>query len=54
MKDRAIGRWDNHYSYFFGGLTEEEQKYRDYYETDQEMDPQDEMIEQIINELSLL
>lgn len=27
-------RWDNNYTYFFGNLTEEEQQYRDYFESD--------------------
>ena len=49
MSKNASLRWDDHYSYFFGGLTEEEQRYRDYYQTDYEKDPEDEMIEQQID-----
>ena len=32
----------NAYTYFYGGLTEEEQMYRDYFETDLEEHPDDE------------
>lgn len=41
MLDRKRERWTNNYTYFFGGLTEEEQMYRDYFETDLEEDPED-------------
>ena len=34
MLDRANKRWDNSYTVFSDDLTEEEQRYRDYYETD--------------------
>lgn len=34
MLDRAQKRWEGNYVYYFGGLTEEEQRYRDYFETD--------------------
>jgi hypothetical protein len=34
MRDRARERWESNYAYFFGGLTEEEQKYLDYFQTD--------------------
>lgn len=27
-------RWENNYAYFFGGMTEEEQQYNDYFKTD--------------------
>jgi hypothetical protein len=42
MLERKRERWTEHYTYFFGGLTEEEQQYRDYYETDIEEEPEDE------------
>jgi hypothetical protein len=45
MKDRAAQRWENHYTYFYGGLTEEELKYEDYYQTDMELDKEDELFE---------
>jgi hypothetical protein len=36
MLERKRERWVENYTYFFGGLTEEEQMYRDYFETDLE------------------
>ncbi len=36
MIERKRNRWVGSYAYFFGGLTEEEQMYKDYYETDVE------------------
>ena len=36
MLERKRERWTENYTYFFGGLTEEEQQYRDYFETDLE------------------
>ena len=42
MLDRKKERWIENYTYFFGGLTEEEQQYRDYFQTDIENDPEDE------------
>ena len=38
MLERKRERWTENYTYFFGGLIEEEQQYRDYYQTDVEMD----------------
>ena len=46
MKDRVKTRQIDNYTYFFGNLTEEEQQYRDYYETDLEEDPDDELMEE--------
>jgi len=31
MRERAAARWDDKYTYFFGEISEEELKYRDYY-----------------------
>jgi len=31
MIDQKKKRWIENYTYFFGGLTEEEQQYRDYF-----------------------
>lgn len=45
MKDRIKNRQIDNYTYFFGNLTEEEQQYRDYFETDLEEDPDDEYLE---------
>lgn len=38
MLERKSERENDNYTYFFGGLTEEEQMYRDYYESDIEDD----------------
>ena len=46
MKDRVKNRQIDNYTYFFGNLTEEEQQYRDYFETDLEEDPDDELMEE--------
>jgi hypothetical protein len=54
MEERAKKRWDNNYTFYFGGLTEEEQKYRDYFETDLEKFPEDEKIEEQHDEMELL
>jgi len=40
MLERKSQRYLNSYNYYFGGLTEEEQMYRDYFETDIEMNPE--------------
>jgi len=45
MLERAQRRWENNYTLFYGGLSEEEQRYRDYFETDLENQPEDEEIE---------
>jgi len=42
MLERKRERWTDNFTYFFGGLTEDEQQYRDYFETDIEQDPEDE------------
>ena len=49
MIDRKKKRWVENYTYFFGGLTEEEQLYRDYFETDLEADPEDAFVEDFID-----
>lgn len=45
MQERRQQRTVENYAYFFGNLTEEEQQYRDYFETDLELDPEDPYIE---------
>lgn len=40
MRERAAERWDKNYTFFVGELTEEEQKYNDYFETDLEKNPE--------------
>ena len=41
MIERRNVRLVENYAYYFGGLTEEEMQYRDYFETDLEEDPED-------------
>lgn len=48
MQERKQERWVQNYTYFFGGLTEEEQQYKDYFQTDIENDPEDENWEDFI------
>ena len=38
----------DNYSYFFGNMTEEEQQYRDYFESDLENEPEDEFVERCV------
>lgn len=49
MLDRKRERWTENYTYFFGGLTEEEQLYRDYFETDLENEPEDSYVEDLFD-----
>lgn len=46
MTARRNQRLIENYTYYFGGQSEEELQYRDYYETDIENDPEDEHIEE--------
>lgn len=50
MMERKRQRWVENYSFFFGGLTEEEQQYRDYFQTDWEEDPDDEYLDALEEE----
>ena len=50
MKDRIKTRQIDNYTFFMGTLTEEEQQYRDYYETDLEEDPESELIDEMDDE----
>ena len=45
MTDRRRERQIDNYAYFFGNVTEEEQQYMDYFETDIENDIEDEFVE---------
>jgi hypothetical protein len=47
MLDRKRERWTENFTYFFGGLTEDEQLYRDYFETDLENEPEDSYVEDL-------
>ncbi len=53
MLERKRERWTENYTFFFGGLTEEEQQYRDYFETDLEEDPEDDYVEEQFDEHSI-
>jgi len=53
MANRATERWENNYTVYYGGLTEEEQKYRDYYQTEIERDPEDEEVESKLDEIEV-
>lgn len=46
MKERAANRLEKGYTLYYGGLTEDEQKYRDYFETDLQKYPDNEAIEE--------
>lgn len=47
MLERANKRWDNSYTIFSDDLTEEEQRYRDYFETDLQNYREDERVEEV-------
>ncbi len=53
MLEKKRERWVKNYTYFFGNLTEEEQQYRDYFETDVEFDLEDDYIEEKMDELHI-
>ena len=44
MLEKANKRWDNSYTIFSDDLTEEEQRYRDYFETDIQSYREDERV----------
>lgn len=50
MLERKNQRQIENFTYFFGGLTEEEQQYRDYFETDLENDPEDAFVEEWLDQ----
>ncbi len=47
MLDRSRKRWDNSYTIFSDELTEEEQRYKDYFETDLQNYREDERLEEV-------
>lgn len=53
MTERTRERQVDNFAFFFGALTEEEQQYRDYFETDLENEPEDEYIEEMRDEARL-
>ena len=54
MLERKREREHSAFTYFFGNLTEEEQMYRDYYQTDIEQDPESEVLEAKFDEELIL
>lgn len=54
MRDASAARWDNNYTFFFGNLSEEEQQYKDYFQTDLELNPENEGIESKLDNEELL
>ena len=53
MIERRNKRWNENYTFFFGELTEEEQQYRDYFQSELELDPEDEYIASKFDEAHL-
>ena len=47
MLERANKRWDNAYTVYSDDLTEEQQRYKDYFETDLENYREDERLEEV-------
>lgn len=50
MIQKREKRWNENYTFFFGELTEEEQQYRDYYETDIELHREDEVMDAMLDD----
>lgn len=54
MIERKRDRWTDNYTYFFGAqATEESQMYRDYFETDLELDPENEREDEFMDEIRI-
>jgi hypothetical protein len=53
MLEKKRERWTQNYTYFFGNLTEEEQLYRDYFESELELDPEDDYLDEKFDEVQL-
>lgn len=54
MLERSRNRWDGSYTIFSGSLTEEQQRYRDYFETDLEKNNEDERLEEYLDRQEML
>ncbi len=54
MRERAQDRWSTNYTFFLGGLSEEEIKYRDYFETDLEKMPENDILQEKIDDFKVL
>ena len=50
---RKRDRWVSNYTFFFGDLTEEEQQYRDYFETELEGEPEDDWMDEKYDEMEI-
>ena len=46
MLSKKNERWNQNYTYFFGNLTEEEQQFRDYFESDMEIQLEDDKVDE--------
>jgi hypothetical protein len=53
MLERKRKRQVENFTYFFGGMQEEEAQYRDYFETDCENDPEDVFMEEKLDRVNL-
>lgn len=53
LLDKKRERWITNYTFFFGNLTEQEQQYRDYFETEIEDDPEDDWIDEKLDEIHI-
>jgi hypothetical protein len=53
MVEKRNKRWNDNYTFFFGDLTEEEQQYRDYFQSDLEVDPEDDYIDSVFDSAHL-
>jgi hypothetical protein len=53
MLEQKRKRQVENFTYFFGGLTEEEAQYRDYFETDVEEDIEDENADELLDKANL-
>lgn len=54
MLTQSQARWDQSVTFYYGNLSEEEQKYKDYFQTDLEKFPENEGIEEKIDEEDIL
>ena len=53
MLDKKRERWTKNYTYFFGELTEEEQMYRDYFQSEVELDIEDDYVDEKFDDIHL-
>ena len=53
MVENRNKRWNDNYTFFFGDLTEEEQQYRDYFQSELEIDPEDDYIDSVFDSAHL-